>query len=391
MFALSIKKNHDSNVAAPRAIYVHVPFCRGKCAYCDFYSLPFEEAAARAYLAAIRREAAMYAHALRRPPTSIYVGGGTPTALGPKLLAELLEALGPHHPGPAEFSIEANPGSTDAPVAKVLAAAGVNRVTLGVQSFHEAELRTLGRTHAPRDVGRAVARLRAAGIENLGVDLIYGIPGQTPASWAQSLRQALALGVEHLSCYALSFEPGTPLQRALEQGRVVEPDEEVQEAMYFDAVEAMTSFGMEQYEISNFAAASRRCRQNLTYWRNESYLGLGPAAASYLGGVRRRNRPLLAGYLRRIEAGEPAPADSERLTGSRAMAETIMLALRMTEGLDLQSFIDRFGVDPLRAFPESLRRHRELGSVEFSASHLRIPPRFLFVSDAILADILAEA
>ena len=393
MTLMENRKKKDETVCpdSAEAHYVHVPFCRAKCAYCDFYSIVFDEQVTRRYIQAMRMELAACGEALSPAMTCAYVGGGTPTVLGAELLAELLGVLGGRVEKLKEFSVEANPGTVDEAVAEVLAAAGVNRVTLGVQSFQDAELRTLGRAHGPADVGKSAAILHTAGIDNLGIDLIYGIPGQTARTWADSLARGLQLPIEHLSCYALSFEAGTPLGRALQEGKVKEMDEALQEELYFSAIELAESHGLEQYEISNFARPTRRCLQNMTYWQNRPYLGLGPGAASYLGGVRRTNRPDLAGYLRCVLSGEAAPADSEKLVGRRAMAETLILALRLTEGVERAPFARRFEADPWAAFPDSIGRHLRLKSLEMTETHIRIARGRLFVSDSILADILAEA
>jgi len=374
-----------------RAAYVHVPFCARKCPYCDFYSVPFGPDAAGAYVRAAPAELAVHRHELAAPLASVFLGGGTPTVLGPELLAELLGHLRPWIGPHTEVTIEANPGTVDAATADALVAGGVNRVSLGVQSFQDEDLCRLGRIHTAAEAREAVSLLRRAGIGNLGLDLMYGVPGQTTASWGASLAEALGLRPEHLSCYALSFEPGTRLAADLRAGRVEEMDAAVQEACYRQAIDACREAGMEHYEISNFAAAGRRCRHNLTYWRNEPYLGIGPAAASYLGGVRRMNLPDLGAYLVAVSGGHRPPATREKLTGRSAMAETVMLALRLREGLCRADFRQRYGRDVGEVFPRSILRHKELGTLEATAGHLRIAEEALFVSDTILADILAEA
>jgi len=381
----------DISPGQAAALYVHVPFCRSKCRYCDFYSRPADAALAGQYVRAARAELASRADRLRAPLASIYVGGGTPTALGPAELGELLSAAAPFADARTEFTVETNPGTVDPAVAEVLAAAGVNRVAMGAQSFLARELAVLGRTHRPADVGAALARLRAAGLENVGLDLIYGIPGQGLRTWRASLTAALDLGVRHLSCYALSFEPGTPLQADLAAGRVAEMDESLQRACYDAAIDAAARAGLGHYEVSNFAAAGSRCRHNLTYWRNEPYLGIGPAAASFLDGARSTNAADLEGYLEAWRRGQPPPARQERLTGRAAMAEALMLGLRLTEGVERGEFAARYGQDPVAAFPGSLRRYEQMGAVEVTPDRVRIATGAMFVSDAILAEVLAEA
>lgn len=374
-----------------RALYVHVPFCQAKCRYCDFYSMRIDPPAAERYARAVRAELRARSGRLTPPLGSAFLGGGTPTCLGAGRLGELLDLLSPWIDGRTEVSVEANPGTVDGQVARMLSDRGVTRVNLGVQSFHDKELRTLGRVHTADEARGAAAILREAGIRDLGLDLIYGIPGQTPETWRQSVAEALALRPEHLSCYALSFEPGTPLGRDLRAGRIEEMDEALQEQCYRRAIDAAGQAGLEHYEISNFARSGHRCRHHLTYWRNEPYLGIGPAAASYLDGVRRTHAADLDGYLRALEAGRLPPATQERLTGRAAMAETVMLALRLTEGLDRPAFRRRYGPDVLDVFPRSILRHKDLGALVVTPTHVRVAAGALFVSDAILADIISEA
>jgi len=386
-------KQKDDEVSAPlaRALYLHVPFCASKCRYCDFYSLPLDRDGARRYVAAAKAELAGQRDALAAPVDSIFVGGGTPTVLEPDLLRELLSAAG-RLAGPAiEFSVEANPGTITAPVADVLVECGVNRVTMGAQSFRQEELTALGRIHRPADTAEAVDVLRAAGIGNVGLDLMFGTPLQTPETWGNTLNAAVALGVEHVSCYALSIEAGTPLEADRRAGRVAEMPEAAQAECYSAARSSLTQAGLEHYEISNFARPGRACLHNLTYWRNEPYLGVGPAAASYLDGIRRTNGSDLDAWMQAAEAGRIPPGHAEHLQGRAAMAETAMLGLRMTQGICLADFASRFNRNILEVFPNTIGRYRRLGALVVTDSHIRISPDHLVVSDTILADLLAEA
>ena len=385
------QKDHEVSAPVARALYLHVPFCASKCRYCDFYSLPLDREAGQRYVTAAKTELAARRNALAAPVDSIFVGGGTPTVLGPELLRELLSAVGAFAGQATEFSVEANPGTITQPIADALAACGVNRVTMGAQSFRQEELAALGRIHRPADVAEAVAILRAAGVENVGLDLMFGIPLQTSATWRDSLAEAVALGVQHVSCYGLSVEQGTPLEADCHAGRVTEMSETAQAECYQEAISTLTQAGFEHYEISNFARPGRACLTNLTYWRNEPYLGVGPAAASYLGGVRRTNCSDLEAWMQAVEAGLTPPGSAERLGGRDAMAETAMLGLRMTQGISLQGFMDRFGPNILEVFPVTIGRYRELGALLVTDSHIRIHPDRLVVSDTILADLLAEA
>jgi oxygen-independent coproporphyrinogen-3 oxidase len=381
------KKNRP--VAA--ALYVHVPLCRRKCRYCDFYSRPHAQDAAQRFVRAATAELAARRSELAAPLASVFIGGGTPTALGGEELAELLGACRKLVDADTEFTVEANPGTIDTGTAEMLIGCGVNRVSMGAQSFQADELRTLGRTHAVEQIAQAVEVLRAGGIENINLDLIYGIPGQTPATWRESLRWALSLGCEHLSCYALSFEAGTPLARAKDAGELAEMAESLQRHCYYQAIDAAQNAGMRHYEISNFARPGRECRHNINYWKNKSYVGIGPAAASFIGQVRRTNHPDLQAYASAVLTGNTPPNDSECLTGRAAMAETVMLGLRLTQGVDIKDFISRFNQSPLTAFPQTVARYRQVGALVVDSGHLRLSGAHLFVTDSILADFLAEA
>lgn len=386
------KKNRDE-VSGTRAgaLYIHVPFCAAKCRYCDFYSLATGQSEAGIFLQALAAEMRSQAPSLGKPLASVFVGGGTPTSIGQACLEELLAIPADWIGCDTEFSVEANPGTVDGPGVETLIRAGVNRVNLGVQSFMDEELKNLGRIHSTRQARDAFHMLRQAGLQNIGLDLIYGIPGQSLQSWQASVAQALDLGPQHLSCYCLTFEENTPLWQDLQAGRVEEMDEAEQEACWRHAISAGADAGLEHYEISNFAKPGRQCRHNLTYWHNMPYIGLGPGAASYLGGVRRTNDPDLAAYVSALLSGQAAPASQEQLTGRSAMAETVMLALRLTQGLDLQAFEDRYGQDVRQVFPRSISRYLQTMGLEVQNRHLRIPASALFVSNEILADILAEA
>jgi oxygen-independent coproporphyrinogen-3 oxidase len=372
------------------ALYVHIPFCRSKCGYCDFYSLADRQGLAEPCVRAISLELRHHAHHLTVPLDSIFVGGGTPTALQLPLLEQLLAMLAEYRDDRTEFSIEANPCTVTSEVARSLHNAGVNRVNIGAQSFVEAELAALGRIHDPARIVTAWETLRREGHERLGLDLIYAAPGQNPDSWRFSLDKALSLAPDHLSCYALTIESDTDLGRQRDSGEFVEMDESAQAECYRAAVEAAHAAGLEQYEISNFAAPEKRCRHNLTYWLNEPYLGLGPAAASYINGVRRTNSPDVEAYIQALEAGREPPCHSEKLTGRAEMGETVMLALRMIEGVDRPAFIARFGMDLPEAFGRTIQRYCNQGALQLTRRRLRIAPDAMLVSNTIMADILAE-
>jgi len=371
-------------------LYIHVPFCRSKCGYCDFYSLPDPDGLAEAFVRAVLQELQRNSDCLAATLQSVFVGGGTPTVLKIPLLKQLLAAVRPYLDDRTEFSVEANPCTVSDGVAAVLSDSGVNRVNIGAQSFVPDELSVLGRTHSTGDIDAAWTALRRARIPRLGLDLIYGVPGQTAETWRRSLETALDLKPDHLSCYALTIERGAPMQRRFDSGELTEMSESLQADCYHAAVRTARTARLEQYEISNFAAPENRCMHNLTYWRNRPYVGLGPAAASYVNSVRRTNEPDVEAYISALASGRRPPSRSEKLTGRAEMGETIMLALRMVEGLDRRQFARRFGCDAAEAFAGTVRRYRRQGALVLTDTHLRIAPQAMLVSNTILADILAE-
>ena len=388
----SCKQNPDEVSHRPaRALYVHVPFCRRKCRYCDFYSRRFQAELASRFVRAVGRELRLHADSLAAPLQSVFFGGGTPTVLGGEFLGPMIRSIRPFVVPATEVTIEANPATIDPLLADLLVELGVNRVNLGVQSFQDNELRLLGRVHRADEANRAWSVLREAGLANLGLDLIYGIPNQDTASWQATLAEALSLEPEHLSCYALSFEEDTAFFRDRREGLLAEMPESDQRACYDAAVSAAESAGLRHYEISNFARDGRECAHNLTYWHNLPYLALGPAATRYIRGVRSTNLPDLGSYLSALEAGARPPATAERITGRKAMAETLMLGLRLICGVDRGELSARFGEDPVAAFPVTVGRYADLGALVVTERRLRLSREALFVSDTVLADLLAEA
>ncbi len=377
--------------SAPRlGLYVHVPFCRTLCGYCDFYSRVLDPAAVAPFVDGVLRELAGYAarHALRCD--TIYVGGGTPTVLPAAELTRLLGGLRSvaDSGSDVEFTVEANPATISAEIAGVLAAAGVNRVSLGAQSFAPAELLTLERAHRPAQVGQTVAECRRAGIRQISLDLMFGIPGQTLGSWLRSLCAALALAPEHLSCYALTYEPGTPLAERLDAGQVQRVDEDLEADMFEAALDLLPAAGVAHYEISNFARPGAACRHNLHYWHNEPYLGLGPAAAGFIDEVRYRNVPDLAAYLHAVQHGQSPWNEQEHLPPERRARETAMLELRLAAGIDRPRFADRYGQDPAVLFAEAIARHAASGLLSVDARGIRLTRAGFLLADRVSRDFV---
>ena len=331
-------------------IYVHIPYCIQKCGYCDFVSAPICGAAEEmaSYAAALRAEILREAPLLRArwgDAATVYIGGGTPTALPAALLTRIIKVLTSAAGMPAECTVEANPGTVDEIYLAQLKAAGVSRISLGVQSFDDALLRVIGRIHTAAEAARAFHAARRAGFTNISLDLMYGLPQQTLEDLKRSVAAAIALSPEHISVYGLTVEEGTPFAAAAERGCLPLPQAEDEEAMYEHIVHTLPACGYRRYEISNFARPGFESRHNLSYWKNVPYLGVGAAAHSYLDGMRWANKSDTAAYIRALSAGAPVrtPEDAAR-TAANAMEEYAFLALRTAEGIDEQDFFRTFGV-----------------------------------------------
>lgn len=370
-----------------RGLYLHVPFCFHRCHYCDFYSVVAAEAEAQAqqaaFTAALTWEIADRAAGLEARPDTVFTGGGTPTLLAPGHWRTLLAALREAGLLEAvdEFTVEANPETVTAELAQTLAAGGVTRASIGAQSFNPVHLKTLERWHDPANVRRSIDHFRAAGIDRLNLDLIFAIPGQSLDDFAADLDAALGLGVEHLSCYALTFEPNTAMTTRLAKGQITRTPEELESAMYELAMDKLAAAGFEQYEISAWARPGAQSRHNLHYWRDEDYLGLGPGAASHVAGVRWKNKPHLPQYI----AGSPKHPVVEVETRDAAgrAGDRLMMGLRLREGVETAWLNAAFAE---RA--DDLAMMRDAGLLEDDADRTRLTRRGLLVADSVLARLI---
>lgn len=377
--------------ARPVALYVHIPFCRSRCHYCAFNTYAGLDSLIPAYGEALRAEA-------QRAPEvrahTLYFGGGTPSLVPADLLTPLIRFLRERFalPEDAEVTLEANPGTVDEAYLRALRAAGVNRLSLGAQSAHEDELRLLGRRHTWEETTAAVRAARAAEVAVINLDLIYGLPGQTMARWQETLEAALALAPDHLSLYALTLEEGTPLAEWVARGELPPPDDDLAAEMYEWAQERLEQAGFFHYEISNWARMGPEgpllCRHNLTYWRNEPYLGLGAGAASWWGGRRWTNVQHPAEYIRRLAAGLPVAEEIEEIPLRLEMGETMMMGLRLTEGVKDARFRTRFGCGLAEVFGAELARLAEAGLLEWDGQTARLTPRGRLLGNQVFAEFL---
>lgn len=375
--------------AAGTSLYVHVPFCVVKCGYCDFNSYVVADRTVHdVFLDALDAELA--ASWRGEAPTSVFVGGGTPTLLDPPRFRRLFEILGRRVPlrDCAEVTVEANPESVTPEKAAIARAAGVSRMSMGVQTFHAHHLRFLDRAHAADRAEQAFAELRAAGFDNVSVDLMFGIPGETADEWAADLERALALRPDHLSCYNLTFEPGTKLHHAMEQGRVQPNDDEVDRAMFLHTRSRLADAGFDAYEISNFAGRGGPCRHNDHYWRQGDYVGIGPGASSHRQGVRWTNLKPVEAWAKAALAGVPAAGSAETLRPRQRAAEAIWLGLRRRDGVDFAAIGQRLGVDVEAAFGAIRDRQAAEGAVVRDGDAVRLSAEGLLFADRLSGDYL---
>ncbi|KAA0221143.1 MAG: radical SAM family heme chaperone HemW [Planctomycetota bacterium] len=376
---------------ASAGLYVHIPFCHTKCGYCDFYSVPLGDRATAPLVQAVTRELKARVAACLLPIRTIFVGGGTPTVLDATqlrtLLAPLAEVAREHRV--IEFTVEANPATVDDEKADLLVSHGVTRVSMGAQSFDPRELAALERLHSPEDIPPSVRTLRRAGVAQVNLDLIFGIPGQTLESWSASLSRAVALEPDHVACYGLTYEPGTRLTAQLQHGGVAPCDEELEAALFERTVTELSRSGYEQYEISNYARPGCRCEHNLMYWRNEPYLGVGPSAAGCIGGRRYKNVADIGQYVRRIEESGSAEQETETLTADMLAIEFVMMQLRLTEGLSLGDFRNRIGVDLRTWFAGALEKVREHGWVEMDEERIALTRAGRMIANHVMAELAA--
>jgi len=372
-------KAGDPVARQARHLYLHIPFCLQICPYCSFYKDLAGPGKADPLVDALVREAALFAGGTA--PETVFIGGGTPTALSVSQLKRLFDGLGEaiDFSGTTEFTIEMNPATVTARKAHLLRAAGVNRVSMGVQSWDPALLQLLGRVHDSDQVMRSFAILREAGYDNLNLDLIYGIPGQTLAQWDDSLRRTIDLGPEHISAYCLTYEEDTEFFDRMARGEFRENTD--QDATFFErGVTLLSAAGYGQYEISNYARPGRLCRHNLAYWEGADYLGLGPSAWSTIGDRRWQNLPDTAAYGRAVQAGIRPLTNEEILPAATREAEKIAFGLRMNAGIDPAH---------LAAKHSLVTGLREEGLLEDHGPRVRLTPRGRLLADEIAAELMS--
>ena len=381
--------------ASPAGIYIHIPFCRAKCPYCDFYSVTTLDRT-DAFIEALLVELEINRHRIPVADT-IYFGGGTPSVLDPARISRLIDAVGNRFrvAAGAEVTLEVNPGTVGRKELADYRTAGVNRLNIGLQSIDDRTLAFLGRIHTAEEGLAAYRHAREAGFDNVGLDLIYAVPDQTVAQWQAQMAAVVQLEPDHLSCYTLTVEPGTVLQQRVQEGRVQLPGEKTAGALFLATVSFLNAHGYRQYEISNFArqahnpAIDLRSRHNCKYWNFSDYLGFGPGAHSFCGHTRWWNHRDLDDYLGALDRRCPPEAGREELTRDQQIMEAVYLGLRQTDGIDGDAFQSRFGEDLDVIFGERIAPLVQEGLLEKKADRLRLTAKGMLLLESVVGRILA--
>ena len=387
-----------SELLQTASLYFHIPFCHTRCHYCDFNTyagiLPLREPYVRALVSeiALAGEMARLPDGSLRRSRTLFFGGGTPSLLTPEQIARVLAACRAAFAvdEDAEISLEANPGTLNQERLQGLRAAGVNRLSLGSQSFDADLLRALGRIHSPQEITQAVLYARQAGFSSINLDFMFGLPNQTMRQWQETLDEALILHPEHLSLYSLIIEEGTPFAAWTQEGRITPGDEDLCADMYEYAEERLRAEGYINYEISNWSLPGHQCQHNLTYWRNLPYIGMGAGAHSFFAGKRFSDVLDPQDYIRQLKAGQMPIAETTEVTRLQEMTETSFLGLRTAMGLHLPTFAERFGEPFAQFVGDRLRVVEEAGLLEYSHNWLRLSERGRLLGNEVFFRLLPE-
>ncbi|GAW93455.1 radical SAM family heme chaperone HemW [Calderihabitans maritimus] len=375
-------------------LYVHIPFCIRKCFYCDFLSYPLpEEEKVEQYVRLLVKEIELHARNLsagQRRLKSVYLGGGTPSCLSAAQLVQILEGIRAFFDWPEgiECTLEANPGTLNREKLRLWRCEGVNRLSLGVQSFNAEHLLKMGRAHTVKDIEKSYFSARQNDYTNINIDLIYGLPGQTLADWEQTLEKSISLGPEHISTYGLKLEAGTLWEKLYRQGKLDLPAEETNAEMYKLARRILTGAGYEHYEISNFAQPGKRSRHNLNYWTNGEYIGAGLSASSYFNRRRITNTFSLEKYLETVREGKIPVEFEEKIDQDTEMAETMILGLRLLDGVSSETFEQRFKLKLEEVYREAIEKLQAWKLVELRENCLKLTEKALPVANTVFIEFI---
>lgn len=375
-------------------LYLHVPFCLKKCSYCDFYSLPVKSQDLQRYTRALIKELSLKAREEEDLRIStIYLGGGTPSLLPAADFTSIINSirLNWELDKKAEISLEANPATLDSDTLQSMQEAGLNRISLGIQSFQDGDLKILGRSHNAQEAWHSIELIKNSGLINLNLDLIYGIPGQTIGKWQETLTRALEAEPAHLSIYLLQLDEDTPLSRYIKAGQVGLSDEDTEAEMYYIARQMIEKAGLLHYELSNFARPGYECQHNLGYWKAKEYVGLGPGAVSFQAHGRYLNKRNLLQYLNCLENDQkPEQEELEYMKDLELIADAIILGLRLCAGIDLESFANAYRINILDYYKDIIEECRERELLEVKGGYLRLSKKAYFISNQVICHFLPD-
>jgi putative oxygen-independent coproporphyrinogen III oxidase len=376
----------------PEAVYIHIPFCTNKCYYCDFNSYVLKGQPVESYLHAMEKEMELTVEV--DPPAmirTVFVGGGTPTVLTPGQMEQflgLVQRYFPNRDAEFEFTMEANPGTTDLDKLKVMKAGGVNRISFGVQSFNNQLLSRIGRIHSTDDVYLSIENARKAGFDNISIDLMYGLPDQTLDMLEDSISAALALELQHYSIYGLKVEENTLFHTLYEKGKLPLPEEEIETNMYMRIMERLKQAGYVHYEISNYAKPGKESRHNTVYWKNESYYGIGAGAHGYVKGVRHVNVKGVQAYIEAVQAGLPR-VETTPVSREEAQEDFMMVGLRLLQGVKREDYYRQFGEQIEEAFAGEIEKLVGKGLLEATSDGYRLTHQGIFLGNEVFAEFLS--
>ncbi|QCJ43526.1 oxygen-independent coproporphyrinogen III oxidase [Bacillus sp. S3] len=374
-----------------KAAYLHIPFCEHICHYCDFNKVFLKGQPVEDYLQALDQEMKLTLHQYPEDQlATIFVGGGTPTSLNEQQLSMFCESIIRNLPksNTCEFTFEANPGDLSKEKLQILKEAGVNRLSLGVQTFNEDLLKKIGRVHKAKDVYQTIENAKTVGFENISIDLIFSLPTQTVQDLKESLTKAFSLDINHYSAYSLIIEPKTVFYNLLKKGKLPTPGEDVEASMYELLMDEMDRHGFNQYEISNFSKPGFESRHNLTYWNNEYYYGFGAGAHSYVNGVRRSNSGPLKKYIDQINNGILPVFEEHQTSKAEQVEEEMFLGLRKTAGVSISHFIEKFSLDPLKLFEQQLTELIAKQWIEVKNNHIYLTKKGRFLGNEVFQTFL---
>ncbi|MDW7659974.1 MAG: radical SAM family heme chaperone HemW [Bacillota bacterium] len=378
-------------------LYIHIPFCHSKCAYCDFSSYAIgnaqNENAIKRYIHALSNEMDLYEEILRNVEIeTLFIGGGTPTCIDGKYIHELINHLKKisNISETAEVTIESNPGTITNEKLDHYLSAGINRISMGLQTTDNTLLSSIGRIHDFNTFVTSFRAIREAGIKNINVDIMFGLPGQTLENLHHTLDTLIELSPEHISAYALKLEEGTPMYEAEKKGLIHMPDEDLERTMYHIIIEVLKKSGYNQYEISNFSKKGFESRHNLVYWKNKPYLGLGLAAHSKMDQVRFSNETIMSRYLEKIENGEKPAIDQVVISEREDLFETIILGLRLNEGLNIQMINERYGIDFYSENEDTINKLRHQGLVQMTDDNLKLTLKGIDLSNQVFLTFMND-